>query len=46
MKANEGPDTMLFRANVVMNAILMGLLIGRLFTIWRKQHFSLQEQVR
>jgi hypothetical protein len=45
MKLDDTPIDIVARAKIVLNVILVGVAIGRLFTLWRKQHFRIRERV-
>jgi hypothetical protein len=35
----------LYRAKLIVNIVLVGVAVERMFTIWRKQHFTVRERM-
>jgi hypothetical protein len=43
MKRNDAGIDCFYRVKLMINIILVGVAAERMFTIWRKQHFTVRE---
>jgi hypothetical protein len=45
MKHHDARIDCFYRVKLVINIVLVGVAVERMFTIWPKQHFTVQERM-